>query len=111
MSSSLSSLVDNLSKELHDYECTSCKSCLDNISTKGNQLIFKCIECSNNYKKYFNKYLVERFENTHEFCHRDTDKSILLLRKGVYPYEYMYSWERFNEKVLPNNNNKKIIVI
>ena len=49
---------------------------------------------------------MERFENTHEFCHRDTDKSILLLRKGVYPYEYMYSWERFNEKVLPNNKKK-----
>ena len=26
---------------------------------------------------------------------------VLLLRKGVYPYEYRYSWERFNEKSLP----------
>ena len=24
------------------------------------------------------------------------------LRKGVYPYEYMDSWERFNETSLPN---------
>ena len=24
-----------------------------------------------------------------------------LLRKGVYPYEYMDSWERFDEKSLP----------
>ena len=26
----------------------------------------------------------------------------MLLRKGVYPYEYMDSWERFNETSLPN---------
>ena len=25
----------------------------------------------------------------------------MLLRKGVYPYEYMDSWERFNEISLP----------
>ena len=28
-------------------------------------------------------------------------KFVLLLRKGVYPYEYMDSWERFNETLLP----------
>ena len=27
---------------------------------------------------------------------------ILLLRKGVYPYEYMDSWERFHETSLPD---------
>ena len=25
-----------------------------------------------------------------------------MLRKGVYPYEYMDIWERFNETTLPN---------
>ena len=25
----------------------------------------------------------------------------MLLRKGVYPYEYMDSWEKFNETTLP----------
>ena len=29
-------------------------------------------------------------------------KFILLLRKGVYPYEYMDSWERFDETSLPD---------
>ena len=32
----------------------------------------------------------------------DVNKFILLLRKGVYPYEYMDSWERFNETSLPD---------
>ena len=35
------------------------------------------------------------------FC-KDIDKLILLLRKGVCPYEYMDSWERFDEKALPD---------
>ena len=34
MSSSLSSLADNLSEWLHNYKCTNCKSYLDYISTK-----------------------------------------------------------------------------
>ena len=28
-----------------------------------------------------------------------------MLRKGVYPYEYMDSWERFNEASLPDKKN------
>ena len=28
-----------------------------------------------------------------------------MLRKGVYPYEYMDSWERFNEKLLPSKED------
>ena len=27
--------------------------------------------------------------------------NVLLLRKGVYPYEYMDRWERFNELSIP----------
>ena len=29
----------------------------------------------------------------------------MLLRKGVVPYEYMDSWERFVEKLLPKKEN------
>ena len=29
----------------------------------------------------------------------------MLLRKRVYPYEYMDSWEKFNEEQLPAINN------
>ena len=28
-----------------------------------------------------------------------------MLRKGVYPYEYMDSWERFNETSLPSKDD------
>ena len=40
MSSSLSSLVDNLSEGLHSDKCSDCKSCRDYMTTKGDQLIF-----------------------------------------------------------------------
>ena len=42
--------------------------------------------------------LKKRFKNTFKFSHNDINKSILLLRKSVYSYEYMNDWENFNEK-------------
>ena len=91
---SLSSLIDNLSEKPHSDKC---KSELDYRSVKDNQLIFQCLACKKNYRKDFNKESIKRFANTYEFCNGDINKFILLLRKGVYPYEYMDSWERFNE--------------
>ena len=104
MSTSLSSLVDNLSEKLYSDKCKDCKSELDYMSIKNNQLIFQCLKCKKNYKKDY-KELIKRFANTYEFCNGDTNKFILLLRKGVYPYEYMDSWERFNETSLPDNKS------
>ena len=79
-----------------------CKSCFDYMTTKYEQLIFRCFRCKKNYEKNFNKELIQRFVNTYEFCNGDLNKFILLLRKGVYPYEYMDSWQRFDETSLPD---------
>ena len=53
-------------------------------------------------KKDFNKELIKRFVNIYGFCNEYMNKFILLLRKGVYPYEYMDSWERFDETSMPD---------
>ena len=45
--------------------------------------------------------LIRRFYNTYQLSDNDINKFKLLLRKGVYPYEYMDSWKRFNETELP----------
>ena len=47
----------------------------------------------------------ERFKNTYDFCEKDNNKFVLLLRKGVYPYEYMGSFERLKETSLPEYEN------
>ena len=52
------------------------------------------------YKKDFNKDLITRITNIYEFCNKDINKFILLLRKGIYPYEYIDRWERFDETSL-----------
>ena len=44
------------------------------------------------YKSYwgtFDKKLNERLFNSYKFCNYDNNELILLLWKGVYPYEYM----------------------
>ena len=46
--------------------------------------------------------MIKRFKNIYGFCNKDINRFILLLRKGIYLYEYMDSWERFDETSLPD---------
>ena len=105
MSSSLSKLVDNLSEGIHNNKCADCKSDLDYIKTKNEKLILECYNCKQRYRKKLNKELIKRFASTYEFCNNDLNKFVLLLRKGVYPYEYMDTWERFSEISLPSKED------
>ena len=75
------------------------------MTFKDDHLIFICFEGKKYYKKDFNKDLIKRFARIYEFCNRDINKFILLLIKGVYPYEYMDTQERFDEKLLPNKKD------
>ena len=54
-------------------------------------MIFRRSECKKNYKK------------DHKFSDGDINTFILLLRKGVDPYKYMDSWEKFDETSLLDN--------
>ena len=114
MSSSLSKLVDNLSEGIHNIKCADCKSNLDYIKItakpssserKNEKLILECYNCKQRYRKKFNKELIKRFASTYEFCNNDLNKFVLLLKKGVYPYEYADTWERFSEILLPSKKD------
>ena len=102
MATSLSKLVDNLTDNIHNDKCDKCKSNLCFVRAMNETLLIKCIDCEKEYEKEINKELVERFANTYKFCNNNINKFVMLLRKGVYPYEYMDGWYKFNEKIIPS---------
>ena len=121
MASSLSNLVNNLSEGIHrikskyghdDKKCETCrikyKYCecfLEYTNFKDDLIEYKCLCCNKNYQQKFDEKLKERFFNTYKFSNHDNNKFILLLWKGVYPYEYMDDWEKFNETSLPEKED------
>ena len=106
LSTSLSKLVDNMSGNVN---CIECKSCMEKIKInseccfvglKNNGLIYKSIECKKEWKRSI-EGLTKKFPSLYQFWNGDLNKFVLLLRKGVYPYEYMDSWEKYDENALP----------
>ena len=103
MQDSLSNLVSCLSK-INNNKFT------DNIRSMTKSLIQSIDSCRfiqdeltnivNNKTPY--DTLIKKFPNTYQLCNKDLNKFELLLRKGVYPYEYMDSWKWFKEETLPD---------
>ena len=104
MMSSLSQSLDKISKIDND------KSKIDNNFASNmrskvsplSQSINKVSEINN--KISFDE-LIKKFPNTSQLCNNDGNKFELLLRKGVYPYEYMDNWKRFEEESLPDKES------
>ena len=106
MSHKLSDLIDNLS-EINNKDCKTCmdrkniKLECDFIQFKNNRLNYRCKESKRTSGKLING-LIEKFPSVYQFCDAYRNKFVLLLRKGVYPYEYLDSQERFDETSLPD---------
>ena len=106
MSTSLSSLVDNLS-EIYKKEWKLSEerrkiiSVCDFIGLENNEVDYKCKECEKRSLKPINE-LIKEFPNIYQFNNEGINKFVLLLRKGFYLYEYMDSWEIFDETSLPD---------
>ena len=64
---------------------------------------YKCLSFNKDYSNKLDEKLKKRFKKTVKFSDNDIKKFILLLRKGVYPDEYMNEWKKFNETTLPEN--------
>ena len=105
MATSLSKLVDNLTEDIHGDKCVDCKSDLSYMKVMDEALIFRCFNCKKNYEKEINKELIERFVSIYKFCNNDLNKFVMLFRKGVYPYECMDGWDKFNETSIPNKES------
>ena len=103
---SLSELFHNTSGIFNIVECKSCIQKNKNkfrmffVGLKNNKLIYKCTQCKEEWKNPINE-LIKKFPIIYQFCDGNLNKFVLSLRKGVFPYEYMNRWERFNETSLP----------
>ena len=103
MSISLSNLVDNLSG-IYDKEWKKCKernkirlNC-EFIGLKNGILNYK--KCKKSYTTLANES-IKNFPTWYKFCNGDVSKLFRPLRKGIYPFEYIDSWERFYENTIP----------
>ena len=100
MNRSLDVLVDNLS-QINDKACKKCKERIKATQyykfnkLDRDKLMCKCLEC-NDIPYNSLQSLIDKFSNTHRLSKKNGE-FILLLRKGVYPYEYMDNWNKFNE--------------
>ena len=61
---------------------------------------YKCTSCNIDYLNMIDEEFKKRFKHIFKFSKNDVTKFILLLRKGVCPYQYMDEWEKFNETSL-----------
>ena len=71
------------------------------IGFKNGRLNYKCKECKASYTKLAKEW-IRNFPTFYKFCNHDLNKFFLLLRKGIYPYEYIDCWERFDENTIPS---------
>ena len=121
MASSLSNLLNNHFETIHRVKCKfahndkKCETCrfkykccdcfLEYTNVKDDLIKYKYLCCNKKYQRKFDKRFKERFFNTYKFSNQNNNISILLLQKGVYPYECVHNWEKFNETSLPENKD------
>ena len=101
MASLLSNLVDNLAERIHKIKCKDCDCFLEYESVKGNLVTWKCLSYSKDHSNKLDGKLKKWFKSTDKFSNDDINKFILLVRKGVYHYEYMDDCEKVNETTPP----------
>ena len=77
-------------------KCKERKKECNNYWRKQSAFVYQCKKCDKRSYRSINN-MIEKCPNTYAHCNNDLDKFLLLLRKGVYPYQYMDRWFRFNE--------------
>ena len=70
------------------------------MNFKDDLIEYKCLCCNKNYQHKFDEKLKEQFFNTYKF--------VLLLRRGVYLYEYKNVWKN---SMIHNYLKKKIFTV
>ena len=100
MMGSLDSHVNNLS-ELYSCNCSNKSNQQIKIKHNDKNIYRRCKTCTKRSKQSVES-LKLKSPNTYQLTNGNIEKFILLLKKGVYPYEYMDSWNKFEEEELPS---------
>ena len=77
------------------------KNIKNGLKEKKLGLIVNLLGLKMSYTKLTNESN-KNFSTLYKFCNGDLNKFFLLLRKGIYPYQYLDSWERFDENTIPH---------
>ena len=75
------------------------KSVCNFIGLENKKLNYQCKECKKRWLMPING-LINKFPNLYQLCNENINKLVFLLRKFVYPHEYMDSWKKFDEASL-----------
>ena len=97
MASSLDKLASNLCGTSRT-QCDKCKGSMELINISSDYIAsLGCERCrAKKTKDLDERVLKKNFNHTSRFWGCD-EKFPLMIRKGVYPYEYMDGWEKFEE--------------
>ena len=92
---SMASSQDNLASNLVGFN-------VEMINISGDYIAsFGCDRCKTKKTKGLDEEVLKKnFNHTSRFWGYD-EKFRLMIRKGVYPYEYVDSWKKFEETSLP----------
>ena len=77
-----------------------CECCREYKNVMDNLREYKCLCCNKNSPKKFNENLSDLLIQYKSFLTMTLKKIILLSQNGVYLYEYIDDWEKFNETSL-----------
>ena len=101
MTSSLDKLARNLCGT-RGIQCDKYKDNMELINISGEYIAsLGCERCRTKKTKDLDEGVLKKnFNHTSRFWGCD-EKFRLMIRKGVYPYEYMDGWEKFEETSLP----------
>ena len=85
MAGLLSTFIDNLKDGINKIICKNCHCFFEYNRVNDNLKVL----INKNYSNNINEKLKKRFKNKFKFSNNNIDRFILVLRKGVYPYEHM----------------------
>ena len=83
MARSLSSLAYNFAEGIYKINVSD----IESESANENSIKYKCLSRNKNCSNKIDEKLKKQFKKTFKFSNNDMNQFILLLRKGVYPYE------------------------